>query len=575
MKILQEDFLNPFDTEIDPDRLYNLASGSPIGEDIAEHLLTVEERGQSMMNEFCERLVGEENTKKLLFDPIKRAAWKSFADSGCKMKVTSKAKSKEIMVQRDILGLLAAKSQQRKATVNIDAALCYPLAPVPLSLATCDGTRRKTAKSKLFSAALTSLEVERIEIESTEGRKACYILDLAAIIRSIVRPPDTFRELAIMILREIPSQYSVIYIACDTYKDQSIKNAERVLRGQEDKFVIRTPDIRIPANFKRFLSNGDNKERMFELMEQVWLESSDQLNGRSLYVARASSCVKIENGVSTNVPELENDHEEADSKIAFMIKHATRGNSEGTVCMVRSSSGDIDIPVILVALAGELNTRVLIDNGTGKSRKILDVSACKLSEKQKKALLGLHSFTGNDYVSSILRKGKQLCWKHVKENSAFLDLFASLGNSQSITSDQLAGLERFVCKIFGRKQQHSVNEARKDIFWEKLEKDGKVIDLSLLPPCQTSLELHSKRANFVAKMWRNASNPILSLDDPSNHGWLPDMTINWTEEAYPEEIAELLIEDSNGDDAEEMVEDNDMLSSDEESSDGESDGDDD
>ena len=112
MKILTEDFLNPFDTDIDPDRLYNLASGSPIGDDIAEHLLTVEERGHSMMNEFCERLVGEENTKKLLFDPIKRAAWKSFADSGRKVKVTSKAKSKEIMVQRDILGLLAAKSQQ-------------------------------------------------------------------------------------------------------------------------------------------------------------------------------------------------------------------------------------------------------------------------------------------------------------------------------------------------------------------------------------------------------------------------------------------------------------------------------
>ena len=329
-------------------------------------------------------MVGEENTKKLLFDPIKRAAWKSFADSGRKVKVTSKAKSKEIMVQRDISGLLAAKSQQRNATVNIDAALCYPLAPVPLSLATCDGTRRKTAKSKLFSAALTSLEVEGIEIECTKRGKACYILDLAAIIRSIVRTPDTFRELAIMILREIPTQYSNIYIACDSYKDQSIKNAERVLRGHEDKFAIRTPDIRIPANFKRFLSNGENKERMFELMEQVWIESSNQLSGRSLYVARASSCVKIENGVSTKVPELENDHEEADSKIAFMIKHAEA--REDTVCMVRSSSGDIDIPVILVA--GEFNSRILIDNGTGKSRKILDVSACRLSEKQKKHFLG-------------------------------------------------------------------------------------------------------------------------------------------------------------------------------------------
>ena len=331
-----------------------------------------------------------------------------------------------------------------------------------------------------------------------------------------------------MIFGHIPSQYSHIYIACDSYKDQSIKNVERVLRGHEDKFVIRTKDIRIPANLKRFLSNGENKERLFELMEKVWLEGSNELSGRSLYGARASSCIKNENGIAANVPELENDHKEADSKIAFMIKHATRENSEGTVCVVRSSSGDIDITVVLVA--GEFEARILIDNGTEKYRKILDVSACKLSGKQTK-LLGLYSFTGNDYVSSILRRGKQLCWKHVKKNSAFLDLYATLGNGQCITSDPLAGLEHFVCTIFGRRQPHSVNEARQEIFWEKLEKDAKVIDLCLLPPCQTSLEFHSKRANFVARMWRNASNPILELDNPYNHGWLPDMTINWTQEA--------------------------------------------
>ena len=46
-----------------------------------------------------------------------------------------------------------------------------------------------------------------------------------------------------------------------------------------------------------------------------------------------------------------------------------------------------------------------------------------------------------------------------------------------------------------------------------------------------------------------------------NHGWLPNMTITWTGEAYPERITELLTdEDSNGDDAEGMVKTNDMLS---------------
>ena len=57
------------------------------------------------------------------------------------------------------------------------------------------------------------------------------------------------------------------------------------------------------------------------------------------------------------------------------------------------------------------------------------MSACKLSGKQKEAFLGLHSLTGNDHFSSIPRKRKQLCWKHVKENSIFLD-------GQYVTSDQ-------------------------------------------------------------------------------------------------------------------------------------------
>ena len=46
-----------------------------------------------------------------------------------------------------------------------------------------------------------------------------------------------------------------------------------------------------------------------------------------------------------------------------------------------------------------------------------------------------------------------------------------------------------------------------------------------------------------------------------NHGWLPNLTITWTGEAYPEQITDLLTdEDSNGDDAEEIVKTNDMLS---------------
>ena len=94
-------------------------------------------------------------------------------------------------------------------------------------------------------------------------------------------------------------------------------------------------------------------------------------------------------------------------------------------------------------------------------------------------------------------------------------------------NDQLQGLEHFICITFRKKRLHSVNEARRQIFREKLQKDNKIIDLSLLPPCQSSLELHCKRANFVAKMWRDASNPMLLSDNPIMHGWLPDMNTEW------------------------------------------------
>ena len=143
------------------------------------------------------------------------------------------------------------------------------------------------------------------------------------------------------------------------------------------------------------------------------------------------------------------DHEEADTKIAYLLKHTEEEYGEDTVCVVRSTSGDTDIPVILLALP--FNHRVMIDNGTGKSRKILDLNKSDLNDIQRKALLGMHAFPGNDYVSCMLRKGKHLCWKHVKGNKRFLELFRSLGTEVQINDDQLNGLEEFVCVIFGQK----------------------------------------------------------------------------------------------------------------------------
>ena len=41
------------------------------------------------------------------------------------------------------------------------------------------------------------------------------------------------------------------------------------------------------------------------------------------------------------------------------------------------------------------DTKVFIDNGTGKNRKIIEVTSSQLSAEGKKSLIRVHAFSGN------------------------------------------------------------------------------------------------------------------------------------------------------------------------------------
>ena len=87
----------------------------------------------------------------------------------------------------------------------MEKALKFPLSPVPLALAHADGERRKTNKSALHDHAFSSSQPK---VSLTGIGKKAYVLDLAAQLRSITKVPDTFEELAIKILNDIPRVYT-------------------------------------------------------------------------------------------------------------------------------------------------------------------------------------------------------------------------------------------------------------------------------------------------------------------------------------------------------------------------------
>ena len=153
-------------------------------------------------------------------------------------------------------------------------------------------------------------------------------------------------------------------------------------------------------------------------------------------------------------------------------------------------------------------------------------------------------------MASFLRKGKPLCWKQANKDPEFLDIFSRLGVEMHVPAEVFSAMETFACFLYGEKKIEHVNEARSAIFWRKMNKEHKAVDLSLLPPCSSSLRKHVTLANYVARLRRMAQYPIMALEDPQFHGWLSSLNIDWISEAYPDDVAKLVVERDEGSDKE-------------------------
>ena len=128
-----------------------------------------------------------------------------------------------------------------------------------------------------------------------------------------------------------------------------------------------------------------------------------------------------------------------------------------------------------------------------------------------------------------------------------------------MTDELINNAEKFVCKLYKDNHCESVNELQAKKFWKCLQKNGKVIDLSLSPPCSSTLRKHTSQAHYIAKMWKLASYPLQNLDPFADNGWCVNGSIDWIECAFPSDVITLFCEEKESDtqsDVEEQEEDN-------------------
>ena len=150
-----------------------------------------------------------------------------------------------------------------------------------------------------------------------------------------------------------------------TYEENSITGGERAARGTSERYFLRSPDMKVPNDFAGFLRNGSNKEMLFGLIQQSIEEDRANLEDRTVYFSNKRICTMIKEDQVTVLPILNSDHEEADTKLVALVCVANVPGEESI--MVRSPSGDIDILTLFVAHDFR-DTKVVIDNGTGKNR---------------------------------------------------------------------------------------------------------------------------------------------------------------------------------------------------------------
>ena len=460
--------------------------------------------------------------------------------------VTRKVKTASGMVQlcadKSLFARLAVLAQNRAMDMRV--VMSYPLGPLPWSLASPDGSLVKTTKSKLLHL------LEEEVVPSQETPRGAWIIDGMALLQALQGRPSTFADLALLILQVVMSRQhnsgGRVDVVFDCYWDVSIKNAERQKRAAGDGLQIKVVNSsqKCPKQWSKALRSGSNKTAIIKFLVEEWMKdtySSVIPDTCDLYATSGEECWHFtSNGGAVTrqlVSELRCNHEEADTRMLLHAAHAAR-NGYSSVYL---RSPDTDVAVIAVSLASQFPnaTQLIFRTGTKQRSRFIDLTAVAAMYRSTAAsLIGLHAFTGCDSCSAFSGKGKKKGLMLLKDQR-YSRSMAQLGQSFELSPTLLRDLEAFVCAMDGRPALHDVNEARYKLFCAKGSSTAQ------LPPCKDALELHAKRANYQAAIWRRSLQPQPVVPSPNGQGWSVDSSnsipVNWlTLLPAPQQLLELV-----------------------------------
>ena len=150
-------------------------------------------------------------------------------------------------------------------------------------------------------------------------------------------------------------------------------------------------------------------------------------------------------------PALYSNQEETDTRVVLYLHHAVALGYKNAV--VRTP--DTDIFVILLFHAHAINLSIYLDTGSGKHRRLLNVSelAKSLGEEYCATLLRFYVLSGEDCTSAFNGKRKVGPLRKLEKNQRFHSAFRQLGVEWNIQPQTVKQLEEFTCLMYGQSRE--------------------------------------------------------------------------------------------------------------------------
>ncbi len=461
-----QDTCNPFEiSDVRTKKLYNISTGKVASDAVQIFLLGIPSKGNERHKEFV-ALCSEDGAN--FEKPIKKEKLLTFKEECKSNKRNPDKRVASPICSRDLMGRLIILANKQQ--LNLERVFSYPLTPVPLSMRNSDGTMAKTEKSALFRL----LEGKASHSPPPNIVDAC-IVDGNFLLHTLPpHLPGTYGGLAAGILQQATSlSKSRVDIIFDAYPHPSIKESERSRRGLDDEkeYVITGPEQYRPKKIADSLKSTSFKQQLPQFLAKEWESHhyAKLIQQRNVYLAYLGTCfhffVRDGKVIRENVERLITNHEEADTLICAHLKDIdTCINAENI--SIRAS--DTDIAIILLYHIWKFIANIWMDVGTSSKndRRYVNITAIgnAIGLKLCEALPGFHAFSGCDYMSAFVRKGKVRPFAILEKDEGAQRAFATMATGELDLIDEEC-LKSFTASMYGAKAKCvSLNQHRYRVF---------------------------------------------------------------------------------------------------------------